>query len=331
MGKQRLALWLAQLVLCERRRTRALRRHAGPVGWSRGLAHADVHWFVPILAAQGDGSGQAGGRGGRDAGRDHGGAAEAAAVRRAGRDGHPLRSPSVRLLQRRAALTSVEGGRRVFIIGDADRLVPQESSPEAANALAQAAGGAAGGSAVRPDDARPAAAAADDPLPRGAGAAEPAERRRGAGLSGAAARAALERAELEERVRARRRVDRRWRSAQGEEVGKALPGRRSSCSRRCSKAAAPRSSERCGRRPSRRAATSPPCSTRWRTRWARRRAARWDSRSAGRVPPALLRHRTPAAAAPRDGAGGRGAGGGGGNVNPQLLLAVLGEELAEVL
>jgi DNA polymerase-3 subunit delta' len=32
------------------------------------------------------------------------------------------------------ALTSVEGGRRVFIIGEADRLVPQESSPEAANA-----------------------------------------------------------------------------------------------------------------------------------------------------------------------------------------------------
>jgi DNA polymerase-3 subunit delta' len=42
---------------------------------------------------------------------------------------------SVRLLQRRAVLTSVEGGRRVFIIGEADRLVPQESSPDAANAL----------------------------------------------------------------------------------------------------------------------------------------------------------------------------------------------------
>jgi DNA polymerase-3 subunit delta' len=42
---------------------------------------------------------------------------------------------SVRLLQRRASLTSVEGGRRVFIVGEADRLVPQESSPEAANAM----------------------------------------------------------------------------------------------------------------------------------------------------------------------------------------------------
>ena len=46
---------------------------------------------------------------------------------------HPM--ASVRLLHRRAALTSVEGGRRVFIVGEADRLVPQESSQEAANAL----------------------------------------------------------------------------------------------------------------------------------------------------------------------------------------------------
>jgi len=46
---------------------------------------------------------------------------------------HPM--ASVRLLQRRAALTAVEGGPRVFIVGEADRLVPQESSPEAANAL----------------------------------------------------------------------------------------------------------------------------------------------------------------------------------------------------
>jgi DNA polymerase-3 subunit delta' len=42
---------------------------------------------------------------------------------------------SVRLLQRRAGLTSVEGGRRLFILGDAERLVVQEASQEAANAL----------------------------------------------------------------------------------------------------------------------------------------------------------------------------------------------------
>ena len=133
VGKQRLALWLAQLVLCERRRVRALRTVPGlPAG--RGLAHPDLHWFVPIprpKAADPDGRSEE--------------AAEALAevmeerrleapLRPAGRHGEPSMA-SVRLLLRRAALTSVEGRARIFIIGDAERLVPQESSQEAANAL----------------------------------------------------------------------------------------------------------------------------------------------------------------------------------------------------
>jgi DNA polymerase-3 subunit delta' len=42
---------------------------------------------------------------------------------------------SVRLLQRQATLSAVEAKHRVFIIGDAERLVPQESADAAANAL----------------------------------------------------------------------------------------------------------------------------------------------------------------------------------------------------
>jgi DNA polymerase-3 subunit delta' len=42
---------------------------------------------------------------------------------------------TARLLQRRAALTPVLGRRKIFLIAEAERLVPQESSPEAANAL----------------------------------------------------------------------------------------------------------------------------------------------------------------------------------------------------
>jgi DNA polymerase-3 subunit delta' len=42
---------------------------------------------------------------------------------------------SAHLLLRRAALTPVQSKRKVFIVGEANRLVPQESSPEAANAL----------------------------------------------------------------------------------------------------------------------------------------------------------------------------------------------------
>jgi DNA polymerase-3 subunit delta' len=133
VGKQRLALWLAQLVLCEK---------AGeePCGTCRAcrlvgsLSHPDLHWFVPIprpKASEPDKQIEEAGQA----------LAQAMEERRA----QPLYPPgdgmashgiaSVRQLQRQASLTPVEGGRRVFILGEADRLVPQEASQEAANAL----------------------------------------------------------------------------------------------------------------------------------------------------------------------------------------------------
>jgi DNA polymerase-3 subunit delta' len=133
VGKQRLALWLGQLALCER-------REPEPCGRCRacrlveGLAHADLHWFVPIPRPKA-----------ADPENAVDEAAQAIAEVMEERRAHPLYVPpdgmaghsmaSVRLLQQRAALTAVEGGRRVFIIGDAERLVMQESSQEAANAL----------------------------------------------------------------------------------------------------------------------------------------------------------------------------------------------------
>jgi len=133
VGKQRLALWLAQLVLCERRgnepcgECRACRLAAS-------LSHPDLHWFVPIPRPKVS-----------DPDKQVEEAAQALAQALEDRRAQPLYPESdgmashgiamVRLLQRRAALTSVEGGSRVFIIGEADRLVAQEASPEAANAL----------------------------------------------------------------------------------------------------------------------------------------------------------------------------------------------------
>ncbi len=133
VGKQRLALWLAQQLLCEQ-------PGAEPCGCCRscrqveGLVHPDVHWFVPIARPKAT-----------DADKQVEEAAEALAQamedRRArslyvapdGMASHGM--ASVRLLRRRAALTPVSGKRKVFILGDADRLVPQEASPDAANAL----------------------------------------------------------------------------------------------------------------------------------------------------------------------------------------------------
>jgi DNA polymerase III subunit delta' len=131
VGRQRLALWLGQLLLCEKQ---------GPCGKCRGcrlvtdLGHADLHWIVPILRPKAT-----------DADKQVDEAAEligeVIAERRKsplygaldGMASHPL--ATVRLIQRQAALKSVEGGPTVFIIGHAERLVPQESSQEAANAL----------------------------------------------------------------------------------------------------------------------------------------------------------------------------------------------------
>jgi DNA polymerase-3 subunit delta' len=133
VGKQRLALWLGQLVLCTEKGPEPCGR-CRPCRLVENLGHPDLHWLVPIPRPKA-----------ADPDKAVDEAAQAIAEVMDERRGKPLYGPpdgmashsmaSVRLLQRRAALTSVEGGRRVFIIGDADRLVPQESSQEAANAL----------------------------------------------------------------------------------------------------------------------------------------------------------------------------------------------------
>jgi len=133
IGKQRLALWLGQRLLCEQ-------PAAEPCGACPscmrvlGLVHPDLHWFVPVPRPKaGDAEKQL---------EEVADSLEAAmAERRAtgqwgaadGMASHGI--ASARLLQRRASLSAVEGGWRVFIVAHAERLVPQESSPEAANAL----------------------------------------------------------------------------------------------------------------------------------------------------------------------------------------------------
>ena len=133
VGKQRLGLWLAQALLCTGPEPR-------PCGQCRGcsqvlgLTHPDLHWFVPVARPKaGDPEKQ------MDEVLE---LLEAAMAAR--REAGLWKSPdgmaahgvnSARLLARQASLTPVEGGWRVFIIGHAERLVAQESSPEAANAL----------------------------------------------------------------------------------------------------------------------------------------------------------------------------------------------------
>lgn len=133
VGKQRLALWLAARLLCERQRDEP----CGECTTCRrvgDLVHPDVHWLVPVLrpkASEAD----------KQVEEVAAALEEVMAERRASGqwsapDGMAIHGiASARWLIRRASMKSAEGGWRVFVIGRAERLVPQESSQEAANAL----------------------------------------------------------------------------------------------------------------------------------------------------------------------------------------------------
>ena len=137
VGKQRLALWLAQTLLCG---TADGARGAGePCGrcqhcrYAAELTHPDLHWIFPRPRLK-DG----------DASVDDVRADLAAATSERVAQGGLYRPaggldalfvPTVRYVVQRAATTPAMAGRKVFVVGDAERMVPQESSPEAANAL----------------------------------------------------------------------------------------------------------------------------------------------------------------------------------------------------
>ena len=133
VGKQRFGLWVAQRLLCEAQTDE-------PCGNCRqcrlvlNLAHPDLHWFMPVLrpkAAEAD----------KQAEELEEAVGEVLEQRRKdplyglpeGLAGHFVATS--RLINRRAILRPVEGRSKVFLIGYGERLVPQEASPEAANAL----------------------------------------------------------------------------------------------------------------------------------------------------------------------------------------------------
>jgi len=135
VGKQRLALWLAQCLVCEKGGACGDCRACRLVG---SLQHPDVHWFVPLELS----------KKGADADKQVDLVAEALGEEMAARREQPMyQAPgglashgiaAVRLLLRRLSLTPAVGNRKVFIIGDAERLIPQRGMEDAANALLKA-------------------------------------------------------------------------------------------------------------------------------------------------------------------------------------------------
>lgn len=135
VGKQRLALWLAQALVCEQDNACGECRHCKLV---LTLSHPDVHWFVPLEPS----------KRAVDQDRQIEAVEEALAEEMAARRERPLYdAPSgmalhsiaaVRLLLRRLPYRPAVARRKVFVIGDAERLVPQPGSEAAANALLKA-------------------------------------------------------------------------------------------------------------------------------------------------------------------------------------------------
>lgn len=136
IGKQRLALWLGQALLCEQR------RDDGPCGTCKAcrmvlrLEHPDLHWFFPLQRPKVSG------------GPDR--LADALEEARASELEERRRNPwyatastelvgiylaHAQVIRRVAGSRPSMARRKVIIIGDAENLVPQEASPEAANAL----------------------------------------------------------------------------------------------------------------------------------------------------------------------------------------------------
>lgn len=132
IGKQRLALWLGQRLLCSAADARPCGRCVS-CKYALDLVHPDLHWFFPrTRLADADAT--------VEAIRSDYADALAERVAASGLYDPPTGSEglfvaTVRAVVRAASMTPTMSKRKVFIIGDAERMVPQEGAEAAANAF----------------------------------------------------------------------------------------------------------------------------------------------------------------------------------------------------
>lgn len=131
IGKQRLALWIAQLLLCE--------RDAGPCDqckackYVRDVTHPDLHWFFPRPRLK---DSNASPSEIREDLRD----AIAERMEKSGLYAPPegtegIFIASIRAIVQSASMAPAMGKRKIFIVGDAERMVAREGAEDAAGAF----------------------------------------------------------------------------------------------------------------------------------------------------------------------------------------------------
>ena len=132
VGKQRLALWLGQRLLCTGAGERPCDR-CQSCRYVAELTHPDLRWVYPRPRLK-DADATA-----REVEQDY---AESTAQRVAAGGLYPAPSGSeaifvatVRAVVQQAALSPALGRRKVFVLGEAERMVPQEGADAAANAF----------------------------------------------------------------------------------------------------------------------------------------------------------------------------------------------------
>ncbi len=131
VGKQRLALWLAENLLCTEENPPCGKCKA--CRYVRELTHPDLHWVFPRPRLKDSDPDL------EQVREDYG---EATAERAANSGLYAAPSGSegiyvatVRSLVQRAVMAPAMGKRKIFIVGDAERMVPQEGADMAANAF----------------------------------------------------------------------------------------------------------------------------------------------------------------------------------------------------